>query len=307
MKRLFFLLQGVLFFATNFAVLLTVYQLAQSPGTMNRPGYDVPTYNRVEDYDPSLQRLNTIRKLTAYCDSVYSEAAYTDETVRFETNYPQMASAVVRKRFYHGYSLYGFSNNYMAMFLSKISMNGLSAIVIPDDILKYPFAACSQQSIVLMNVLRQRGFDTRKICFQGKTAGHFCFEVYYNGAWHFYDTDMEPDVSVLNAYNRPGVAFLASHQDILLKAYRQYPKEEVLDIFSGYRYGNVNASSAPRAYFFQQATKILSYTFWLILLAAFILARRKYLRLSHRTHVRNNRIHFPQLQQGSSPAYHLEY
>jgi hypothetical protein len=185
-------------------------------------------------------------------------------------------------------------------------MSGLRAIVIPDDILKYPYAACSQQSIVFMEILKRKGFTTREVGFQGKIYGHFCFEAYYDGGWHFYDPDMEPDVAVLNAYNRPSIAILTRHPDILLKAYRQYPSEQVLDIFPNYFYGSVNTFAAPRAIIFQQLTKFFSYTIWLFFLIAFILVRKKYLRLS-KNYVRNNRIHIPRVQPGTSPMYYPNY
>ncbi|HSU27278.1 MAG TPA: hypothetical protein VLJ68_02785 [Chitinophagaceae bacterium] len=306
MKKLFFVLQFTLFLLFNFFLLITAYQLLSAPGAMKRLGYNEPKYNNKEDYDPALSRLNTINKVSAYCDSLYAEKTYTDNTIKFEESYPILAANVVRQRFYHGYSLYGFSNNFMAMMLEHISTEGLSAIVIPDDILEYPYAACSQQSIVLMEILKRKGFSSRKVGFKGKKGGHFCYEVYYNGAWHFYDTDMEPDVAVLNAYNHPGIDYLSRNPNILLAAYHQYPKETVLDIFTHYSYGKVNTFAAPRAIIFQKITKVLSYFTWLLFLLLFIFARRKYLRYS-RQHVRNNRIHFPRLQPGTASIYYPNY
>jgi len=273
---------------------------------MERINYSTPAYDHVEEFDPHLQRLNTVDKLVSYCDSLYEEKTFSDGNFNFEEAYSDITSSVVRKRFYHGYSLYGFSNNFMAMFLSQVSVDGLSAIVIPNDILKYPYAACSQQSIVFMEILKRKGFLTRKVGFSGKKYGHFCFEVHYNYSWHFYDPDMEPDLSVLASYNRPSIEFLGRHPEVLMKAYHQYPKEKVMDIFPNYFYGTINTFSAPRAYIFQQLTKFFSYTIWLIFLIAFILVRKKYLRLS-RNYVRNNRIHLPRVQPGSSPVYYPNY
>jgi hypothetical protein len=307
MKKLLFILQVALFITMNFFLLLAVYEFFQPAGVSGRPGYNEPKYDMVEEYDPSLHRLNNIVKLTGYCDSIYADKTYSSNNIRFESDYPQVATEVVRKRFYHGYSLYGFGNNHMAMFASKASMGGLSAIVIPDDILQYPYAACSQQSIVLMKVLKQKGFKTRKVAFSGKHGGHFCFEVFYNGAWHFVDPNMEPDLSVLNAYNRPGIAFLAGHTDILLKAYKQYPREKVLDLFSSYAFGKVNAAAAPKATIFQEVTKFLSYTIWTFFLLAFLWVRKRYLHLSSQPNVRNRRVHFPQLQPGTSQAFNVGY
>lgn len=269
-------------------------------------GYESPKYNLSEEFDPSLGRLNSVKKLIVYCDSIYSEKLYAAKTVSFEKDYPEIASSVVRKRFYHGYSVYGFKSNYMAMFLSKVSIQGLSAIVIPDDILEYPFAACSQQSIVLMEVLKNKGFATRKVGLQGKKAGHFCFEVYYNGGWHLYDPDMEPNAAVLNAYNRPGIDYLVRHKDILLKAYPQYSSELVLDIFPNYSYGSVNKFPAPNAMLFHKVTKTFSYTLWVIFLTAFIVVRRKYLRMSN-TVIRTSTIKLPEVHTEIPMAYIPKY
>ena len=268
---------------------------------MKRIGYKEPSYNFSEAYDPSLERLNSLGKLTAFCDSLYNEKKQTESGVHFEQQFTDIAMTAVRERFYHGYSMYGFSNNFMAMILSKVSVSGLSAIVIPDDILKYPYAACSQQSIVLMEMLRKKGLSTRKVGFTGKKYGHFCFEVYYNGSWHFCDPDMEPSTAVLNAYNRPDIQFLAQHKDVLLLAYAQYPAEKVLDIFPNYFYGAVDQFPAKKARLFQKVTKIFSYTVWIFFLAAFILVRRKYLRMS-RSVVRHTKIQLRRIPATEMPA-----
>lgn len=304
MKKLFFLAQGFLFIAFNCSLLLTAYQFVGPDSTTVRPGFKKPAYNHLEEYEPALQRLNSISALANYCDSIYSEKNSRREAIRFDEAFPEIAVNSVRKRFYHGYSFYGFNDNFMAMTLSSlVNIKGLSAIVIPDDILKFPYAACSQQSIVLIELLREKGFKTRKVGFQGKTYGHFCFEVFYNGSWHFYDPDMEPNVNVLAAYHRPGIQFLASHQDILLEAYAQYPREKVLDIFPNYFYGSVDKFPAPLAMFYQKLTKFLSYTIWIFFLVAFIWVRRKYQRLSQSV-AKQKMIYAPPVQEGIPAAYY---
>jgi hypothetical protein len=193
----------------------------------------------------------------------------------------------------------------MAMLASKSTVQGFGAIVIPDDILEHPNAECSQQSIVMMEVLKSKGFKTRKISFSGKKfGGHFCFETFYNGSWHFYDPNMEPDVAVLNNHGRPGIDFLVQNPSILVKAYSRYPQEEILDIFPTFSYGAVNKFPAPRGIIFQKLTKFLSWTSWLIFLISFFLVRRKYLRISSKTHVWNSRIYFPQPETGTSSSYY---
>jgi hypothetical protein len=307
MRRLLQIAQFPLFIAFNFFLLLTVYQIVGKPGKTQRLGLIIPTYDHKEEYDPSLERLNTVSKVVAYCDSLYDEALYKQPSLDFAEEYPEIASSVIRRRFFHGYSSYDLSNNYLGGLVARFSMRGLSAIVIADDILKYPYAACSQQSIVMMDVLQQKGFKTRKIAFVDKRGGHFCFETYYDGGWHFYDPDMEPDIRVLNAYQRPGIAFITKHKDVLLNAYRQYPQQMILNLFSVYEYGKVNDPAAPNAFIFQKVTKFLSYTIWTFFLVLFILVRRKYLQLSARKNVWNNRIHVPELQPATPGVFNLEY
>jgi hypothetical protein len=305
-KKLFFVLQFGLFIAFNFFLLMTGFQLISSDASVTLRSYNTPVYNLQEEFDPNLQRFNTMDKLVGYCDSLYMEKTYSGANTNYESEYPDLVSSVIKKRFYHGYSVYGFSNNYVAIMLERVSINGLSAIVIPDDILKYPYAACSQQSIVMMEVLKQKGFTTRKVGFTGKKYGHFSFETYYNGAWHFYDPNMEPDNAVLAAYNKPGIAFLANHPDLLLKAYKHVPKEKVMDLFPNYQYGATNTFSAPRAIIFHKITKFLSYTIWSFFLLAFLWARRKYKKLGQQ-YVGNKTFYVPRIQQGSSPVQYPNY
>ena|GEM_PF-644661 len=302
MKRFLFVSQGLLFIVFNFSLLLTGYQLAGPASSTVRFGYTAPSYNHIEEYDASLQRLNSVAALSFYCDSIYAERAKANTVTKYEETFTEIASSAVRKRFYHGYSMYGFNDNFIATtFSSLLNTSGLSAIVIPNDILKFPYAACSQQSIVLMELLKKKGFTTRKIGFKGKTYGHFCFEVYYNGGWHFYDPDMEPNTAVLNAYNHPDIKFLAEHKDVLLKAYAQYPEYKVLDIFPNYFYGATNKFPAPAAMLFHKVSKVLSYTIWILFLGAFVLARRKYKKLSL-ARARAKNLDLPRLERypGSS-------
>lgn len=240
----------------------------------------IPVKERSEEYDPSLSRLNTIELLEKYCDSIYLSSSWANTQDEVRKDYTDVVTAVVRKKFYHGYSYYRFATNYVGFLTSRMIMEGLNSVVIPNDIVKYPNAACSQQAIVVMEVLRSKGFEIRKVGFQGKEAGHFCFEVFFDNQWHFYDTNMEPDVAYLKSIGRPGIAYLAAHPDILLTAYRQYPKETILDVFPNYFYGEMNEEPAPRAVLFQKITRLLSYLSWIIFGAIFLIIRRRYLRLT---------------------------
>ena len=304
MKRLLYLLQVILFGLFNFTLFATFLQIFGNSNPLTRLDKKIPVNKRHEEYDPSLTRLNSIDKLVKYCDSIYLVTVSTNNKEEIKRDYTDIVSSVVRKRFFHGYSYYGFSSNYMALLLSRATIPGLGAVVIPNDIMKYPYAACSQQAIVMMEVMRTKGFETRKVSFQGNISGHFCFEVFFDGGWHFYDTNMEPDVQVLNSYGKPGIAFLVKNPEVLVKAYSQYPPNDILDIFPTYTYGETNKFPAPMAMLFQKLTKILSYLTWFFFLFFYLIVRHKYLRLSSNTNVRNRRIYFPQPQAGTSPSYY---
>ncbi|RZK24688.1 MAG: hypothetical protein EOO43_07300 [Flavobacterium sp.] len=97
-------------------------------------------------------RLDNLKDLSQYIDSFY-KANYPNRT------YPGVVSEVLRKRFYHGYSLYNTMSNPSASFFQKFLGNGATAVVIPDDILKYANAACSQQSIVSMEIFQAKGYQ----------------------------------------------------------------------------------------------------------------------------------------------------
>jgi hypothetical protein len=304
MKKLLFGGQILFFCLFNIALLAAIIQFSGNAGPFAGFNYEKPVYNKVEEFDASLSRLTNIDKVIEYCDSLYVQQHGNTVAGKLGKDYTNLLSQVIRKRFYHGYSHYSSTDNYLSVLFSRATLDGYSAIVVPDDILKHPNAACSQQSIIMMEVLKKKGFKTRKVGFQGKTSGHFCLEVYFDGAWHFFDTNMEPDAELLNAHNHPDIATLVADKALLLNVYNRYPRAEIMDIFPTYTYGEINAFAAPRGILFQQTAKFLSYTIWIFFLAAFLFVRRKYLRLSAKQYVRNSRVSIPQPEKGTARSYY---
>jgi hypothetical protein len=306
MKRVLFFVQFLLFISFNFFLFLNVLQLSNINSALNNLDHEIPIYNGKEEFDHSLVKLNSVSKLEVYCDSIFEEKRHGNRFYAFEENYPLIASSVVSKKFFHGYSSYGYSDNFMALMLEPLTRKWASAIVIPDDIMKYPYAACSQQSIVMMELLRRKGFAIRKVGFDGgkKYGGHFCFEAYYNNSWHFFDTDQEPDAEVLAKYNRPGIEFIAKNDAVLTAAYSHWNNQDkVRGLFKSYFYGRTNTFEAPNALIYQKATKFLSTTLWMFFLAGFIFVRRKYLRLTTKINVRNSRIFVPSVTGKTVVSY----
>ena len=307
MKRTYFLLQSILLSGFVFALFFSICEISGTSGGFKKFNYDNPRYDGKEEFDPSLSRLNNVDIISTYCDSLYNSTPATAKT-NFYTDYTNVVRKVVRKRFYHGYSTYGFGNNYIALLGEVFYKKGISSIVIPDELLKYPFAACSQQSIVVMEILKRKKFVTRKVGFPPVGgAGHFCLEVYYDKNWHFVDPDMEPSLAVLAAYNYPDANFLAANKDIIRKAYANSDPERAVALFSGnIFYGTPNTFPASIGKLYQTFSRVLSYSLWLFLGILFILVRRKYLSLS-KNHVRNSRIYFPQLDKGTSSVHYPDF
>jgi hypothetical protein len=300
MKKKFWFITQVFFLGGALVTLgLTLAKLSGKSNPLTRFDHKPPVYNNREAYDPSLIRLNSQAKLESYCDSIYAAVSANNSSNDFDSMYVDIVSNVVRNRFYHGYSYFGFDNNYVAYLASRVTVDGWGVPVLPNDVLQYPYAACSQQAVVMMKALEDKGISTRKISFYGQHyGGHFAFEVYYDGAWHFHDPNMEPSKDVLNEYGRPGIAFLVSHPDILCRAYSHRQKAEVLDIFPTYAYGPVNKFPAPRAAVFQRVTGFLSNTLWAFLFVGFFFARWQYRRITSPGGARRKKIaQFPSMSE----------
>jgi hypothetical protein len=221
-------------------------------------GYTAAPANTWEEFDSSLRRLNTMTLLSQYCDSFF-----VNDTLK--RIYPEVVDAVIRKRFFHGYSFYNKNDNPLAGLLQPVFKNGVGAIVIPEDLLKYPNAACSQQSIVAMELNKSKGFPVRKVLlFNAITkSGHFCYEVFYNKGWHFFDSDQEPDLKVLKRYQMPSVDFLSRYPSIIASI---YPGRDTL-LFKGlivsYSVGKTNEFPAKKAYYIQIIIKYITITAWI--------------------------------------------
>jgi hypothetical protein len=304
MKKFFFLLQSILLLCFISTLFLSGLEISGTPGAFKKFNYPVPVYNGIEEFDPSLQSINSLNRLFTYCDSLYDRLP--DKTGdENHVNYISIVRNVIRKRFYHGYSTFGFGNNYVALIGENFYRKGISSVVLPDEILKYPFAACSQQAILVMEVLKRKGFSTRKVGFPPvEGAGHFCVEVYYNNSWHFIDTDMEPDLSILAAYNFPDANFLANHKNIVGRAYYLNNPERTVALFSGkIFYGTPDKFPAIIGRIYQKFSWFLSYTLWLFFGIGFILVNKKYNSLRYK-HVWNSGVYIPSIEGEGSFSYY---
>jgi hypothetical protein len=194
-----------------------------------------------EAYDPSLYiQLRDVKSLVGYIDQTYHGKKNTFEFANY-------IGTVVSKRFYHGYSYYSMNDNWIAALAGRMVWNDLSAIVVPDDIMKQPEAACSQQSIILMQCARHFGFDVRKVGYDH----HFATEVKVGNKWHYIDPNLEviPETESLDELIR-------NHS--LYSLYKQKLGKETDSILAHPFTSAPNENVAAKAMIFQEATSLLS-------------------------------------------------
>ena len=211
-----------------------------------------------EEFDVSLaNHLRSIPQLKSYTDSIL----LSKQIAKGSLKHAEILAKTLRKRFYHGYAYYSLRENWIAAVCGKLFWENLGAIVIPEDLMHYPMAACSQQEIVLMKLFTMNGIDYRKILFNH----HFAAEARINKAWYYFDTNLEPNFP--NKKRESIATFLDRNQ--MKEIYAGRLDVNKLDsILGAPKYGAINQYPAPRARLFHQVTQFFSHWFWLIFLIA---------------------------------------
>lgn len=233
---------------------------------INATAYATPPYDHKEKFDPALSNLQTVDQLDAYITKQTTEKGLQPGTVE----YVEAIKNVLSERFYHGFSHLSVNQNWIASFSEKIFGYGLSCNVNADEIMKHPYAACSQQCIIMMEMLKRRKIDYRSVGF----PHHYTVETKLNNQWYYFDPNMEPNI--------PNSERIESKWKCCadnLKKYYDSSRFKDLDFKFGNNtiviLGKVNESPGPNAKRFQSASGVLSkiaFCFPLMIL----LYRRKY-------------------------------
>lgn len=255
------------------------FLLSILPLLLNNNGKGDIEAKKNELFKSELSSLNSVEKVLRYTDSVYSKNNYGN----FDTSkYVQIVSNFTKERFYHGLSHYSILDNWIAYLSGKLLWSHLSAIVNPNDILKYPSGLCSQQTIVFMEVLKRKGIRVRSIGLGYKEGpGHFLCEVHYNRSWHLHDVTVEPKWEKMSNHHE-SLDYYFQNKDSLFLAYKGRIDRNVFDnIMSKVEYGNINEFPAKRMLFFHQVMLALTYIIPLIFLVLFFVSLfRKKTRLN---------------------------
>lgn len=251
----------------GFLFLLTVLPLAVELSPENQQ------HSHNELFSEQLSRINSIEKAIKYSDSVYAEQHLS----KFDTlAYVEIISDFVKNRFFHGLSNYSSKDNWIANFSGRIFWSHFSAIVIPNDILRHDEALCSQQTIVFLELLKQKKINYRTVGLGvSEGPGHFLCEVNYNTSWHLYDVTKEPNWNALELPHK-SLEYYLSNKNELYQAYKGKIDSVVFyRIVGNIKYGEINEMPAKKMNLFHRTTKILTYLFPVLFL---FLAYRSYRR-----------------------------
>lgn len=123
-----------------------------------------------EQFDPFLAGIDSVDEIMLVLDTAYPDATRLEKL--------DAADALLRRRFFHSYSHFRPDQNWMAAILQPF-WDDLASPVRPDDILAHRRAACSQQSLVFLEIARRLGFEYASI----RAPGHFLAGVKIDGRW----------------------------------------------------------------------------------------------------------------------------
>lgn len=229
------------------------------PHFIDMPGHSTPVYNHKEQYDSSLKFINTLQKVSNAAD-VINQGRYTKNS--FE--YALIVSKILRKRFYHGFSQYRFSENFIAVSTDYLFNNNIACLVSPEDIMRYSYAGCSQLVIVFAEIMKQNRVNYRTISF----PHHLAIEFYLTDSWYFFDPNMEPELSK----EQRDLKNWRHSSDSIKKHYSSadHDLDFVFGVGKAAVIGKINGTVASRARPFQRITFYVSQWIWAIPLCLLI-------------------------------------
>jgi hypothetical protein len=235
-----------------------------------------------ERFDAELARkIQNTNQLVTYIDSIAAVKG-----IRQNTNlYAYLILEIVENRFFHSYSHYGLNENWIAALGGRYVWYDISAIVVPDDILKYPMAACSQQSIVLMSIFRAKDIRCRKVGFEG----HYAVAAEFNKQWIFFDANLEPQQD----HNMQRMDYLLQGNHMAVYYKNVLTPNQIAILFKHTVTGEINAVPAPRITIFHNITWFLSHWLWVLPMCWFVILMLKSYRSRSSKPVGSNKFSTP--------------
>ena len=223
------------------------------PNFIDRDINERLAYDHKEQFNPCFSYINSIDKLEQHIDSNETAASLKPNTV----DYVVIIATAIRYRFYHGFSHFSLKENWIAAVSEKLLGYGLACKVKPDDIMHQEYAACSQQAMVMMEILKRKKIAYRNVGF----PHHFALEVLMNGKWYYFDPNMEPKMTNDERMEDNWKCCVDK-----LKKYYDTSRFKDLDWKFGVNkkvtIGNINQTFAGNVRIFQSSTALFSKILW---------------------------------------------
>ncbi len=202
-----------------------------------------------EQFDPMLAGLSSVDEIMFVLATANPGATPLQQL--------DAADALLRRRFIHSYSYFKTDQNWAAAMLRPVWDN-LASPVQPDDILRHRRAACSQQSLVFLEIARRLGFPYAAV----RAPDHFLAAVQLDGQWWVYDANRE-----VGARRYP-YQWLKNGDARIATLYKPAFATQLLAGARSDRIGliSINRFAAPQARLLHQATDLFSRYGWLVVL-----------------------------------------
>jgi len=243
--------------------------LSLIPLKLTRIDVEKDSDNVHESYDLQLAKLN---HTDSVINHVLNEYSKKNLNLKIDTSiFVRELNNTIKQRFYHGLASYSYTDNWIAYLSSKVLWSHFAVVVKPNDILKYPYGLCSQQTMVFLEILRRKKIDFRAVGLGYKEGpGHFLCEVKYNGSWHLYDVTYEPNWEESSTPHQ-SLEYYLNNKEELYQVYRNKMDSALFyRLLTSVEYGKVNAMPGQNMALFHTITKALTYIIPLIILILLI-------------------------------------
>ncbi len=229
--------------------LFLLFVVTSLPLILKLPSNDRTILKDHELFDEKLNAIRCVDDLVSYTEGLSNSTSFDT------TQFVEDLSRVIKLRFKHGLANYSLSDNWIAALSGKFIWDHLAAIVDADDVLKHNEGLCSQQTIVFLQALKQKGIQARSVGLGKKEGpGHFISEVKYRGDWHTYDVSLEPEWSKVNVPHQSMDYYLAN-RDSLFKVYKSHMPIELFNaLMNTVDHGEAGKFPAKRMHLFHRLT-----------------------------------------------------
>ena len=254
LKKITLIIFAIVFVLTIYAKFISRSAYIPTPKALN------------EKFNEGLLVINTPQKL----DSLVS--------LEFEGNGHDTAKTLLfmddffRNRFYHSYSEFSFHDNWIAVICGHLIWSHFLLPVVPDDIIKFPMAGCSQQGILFQQQLSRLKIPCSSLQFypmEYQSSGHYAITAYYKSSWHYFDPNLEP---IIVDSTMPSLEDIIQRK-LYLQMYTKKVNKDFKEYFINKNYKRVQERSYPKGnmYHFHLITHFLSDWLWLILLSIYFI------------------------------------